>query len=120
MALADRSGISLNLNEGDGTFAAHRTIDSASNTGSIIVADLNGDGDAVDEVLHVFDARTGQTTNVGLASNSQRYRLDGNIVVEDHKPLFVDEWELIQKTQELGEGLLERTGVSFPSKWPIV
>lgn len=46
--------------------------------------------------------------------------VDGRVVVENHTPTFVDEWELIQKTQELGEGLLERTGVSFPSKWPIV
>lgn len=30
-------------------------------------ADLNGDGDASDAVLHVFDARSGETTNTGLA-----------------------------------------------------
>jgi len=46
--------------------------------------------------------------------------VDGNIVVEDHQPLFVDEWALIQKVQELGENLLARTGVSFPSRWPVV
>ena len=46
--------------------------------------------------------------------------VDGRVVVEDHRPQFVDEWELIQKVQELGEGLLARTGVSFPSKWPLV
>ena len=45
--------------------------------------------------------------------------VDGRVLVEDHKPLFVDEWELIQKVQGLGEALLARTGVSFPSKWPI-
>ncbi|PKB79160.1 MAG: hypothetical protein BZY88_14750 [SAR202 cluster bacterium Io17-Chloro-G9] len=45
--------------------------------------------------------------------------VDGNVVVEDHQPLFVDQWELIQKVQELGERLLARTGVSFPSRWPI-
>ena len=46
--------------------------------------------------------------------------VDGSIVVEDHQPLFVDEWQLIQKVQELGENLLARTGVSFPQRWPVV
>ena len=46
--------------------------------------------------------------------------VDGSIVVEDHQPLFVDQWQLIQKVQELGENLLARTGVSFPSRWPVV
>ena len=46
--------------------------------------------------------------------------VDGQIVVEDHEPLFVDQWQLIQKVQELGENLLARTGISFPSRWPII
>ena len=46
--------------------------------------------------------------------------VDGRVVVENHEPLFVDEWELIQKVQELGEGLLARTGIQFPSRWPMV
>ena len=46
--------------------------------------------------------------------------VDGRVVVENHEPLFVDEWELIQKVQELGEGLLARTGIPFPSRWPMV
>ena len=46
--------------------------------------------------------------------------VDGKVVVEDHKPVFVDEWELIQKVQVLGENMLERTGVSFHQRWPIV
>ena len=46
--------------------------------------------------------------------------VDGRVVVENHEPLFVDEWELIQKVQELGERLLARTGISFPSRWPMV
>ena len=46
--------------------------------------------------------------------------VDGRVVVEDHKPLFVDEWELIQKVQKIGEEMLARTGVSFPQRWPIV
>ena len=46
--------------------------------------------------------------------------VDGRVVVEDHNPLFVDEWELIQRVQRIGQGLMERTGVKFPSRWPIV
>ncbi len=46
--------------------------------------------------------------------------VDGRIVVEDHKPMYIDEWELIQKVQGLGEGLLARTGVEFPTRWPVV
>ena len=45
---------------------------------------------------------------------------DGRIVVEGHKPVFVDERELIQKVQAIGEGMLARTGVSFASRWPVV
>ncbi|MBT99058.1 MAG: hypothetical protein CL902_10585 [Dehalococcoidia bacterium] len=46
--------------------------------------------------------------------------VDGQIVVEDHKPLFVNEWELIQKVQGIGEDMLARIGLSFPPRWPIV
>jgi cytosine/adenosine deaminase-related metal-dependent hydrolase len=46
--------------------------------------------------------------------------IDGKVVVENHELLFVDQWELIQRVQKLGEGLLARTGISFPSRWPIV
>ncbi len=46
--------------------------------------------------------------------------VDGRVVVENHQPLFVDEWELVQKVQQLGENLLARTGVSYPSRWPMV
>ena len=46
--------------------------------------------------------------------------VDGKIVVEDHKPLFVDEWALAQKVQGIGEDMLARTGLSFPPRWPIV
>ncbi len=46
--------------------------------------------------------------------------VDGRVVVENYKPTFVDEWELIQRVQSIGEEVLARTGVSFPSKWPVV
>ena len=46
--------------------------------------------------------------------------VDGQVLVENHQPLFVDEWALVQKVQELGENLLARVGVSYPSRWPVV
>ena len=46
--------------------------------------------------------------------------VDGRVVVEDYKPTFVDEWELIQRLQAIGEEVLARTGISFASKWPVV
>jgi cytosine/adenosine deaminase-related metal-dependent hydrolase len=46
--------------------------------------------------------------------------VDGRIVVENHTPLFVDEEKLIAEVQVLGEDMLRRTGVSFPSRWPVV
>lgn len=46
--------------------------------------------------------------------------VDGQIRVENHLPLFVDEWDLAQKVQKLGEDLLARVGVSYPTRWPIV
>ncbi len=46
--------------------------------------------------------------------------VDGRVVVRDHAPTFVDEWELIQKVQPVGEDMMRRTGVSFGSRWPVV
>ena len=46
--------------------------------------------------------------------------VDGRVVIENYKPTFVDEWELIQRLQTIGEEVLAKTGVSFPSKWPVV
>ena len=46
--------------------------------------------------------------------------VDGRVVVEDHRPQFVDEVELIRKVQGQGEDLMLREGVSFPSRWPVV
>ena len=45
---------------------------------------------------------------------------DGRVVVEDHRPTFVDEWELIQKVQEIGADLMQRTGITVPHRWPLV
>ena len=46
--------------------------------------------------------------------------VDGQVRVENHQPLFVDEWDLAQRVQELGTDLLKRVGVSYPTRWPIV
>ena len=46
--------------------------------------------------------------------------VDGKVVVEAHQPTFVDEWQLIQRVQALGEDMLQRTGVGFPQRWPVV
>jgi 5-methylthioadenosine/S-adenosylhomocysteine deaminase len=46
--------------------------------------------------------------------------IDGRVVVEAYQSLFVDEWELIQRVQSLGEGLLARVGVSYPTRWPVI
>jgi cytosine/adenosine deaminase-related metal-dependent hydrolase len=46
--------------------------------------------------------------------------VDGRVVVQNGKPCYVDEWELIAKVQALGERLLERTGIHFGPRWPVV
>jgi len=46
--------------------------------------------------------------------------VNGRVVVRNHRPTFVDEWELIREVQAIGERMLERTGVGFPSRWPMV
>lgn len=46
--------------------------------------------------------------------------VDGRVVVQNGKPCYVDEWDLIAKVQTLGERLLERTGIHFAPRWPVV
>ena len=46
--------------------------------------------------------------------------VDGRVVVEDHNPTYVDEWELIQKVQSIGADMLSRTDTYFSQPWPIV
>jgi cytosine/adenosine deaminase-related metal-dependent hydrolase len=46
--------------------------------------------------------------------------VDGRIVVEDHRACFVDEDALIDRVQALGRRLLERTGIRFAPRWPVV
>ncbi len=46
--------------------------------------------------------------------------VDGNIVVQNHTPLFVDEKELIPQVQADGQNLLHRTNLHYPPRWPIL
>ena len=46
--------------------------------------------------------------------------VDGRVVVRDHVPTFVDEWELIQEVQAFGSDMMKRAGVEFTPRWPIV
>jgi cytosine/adenosine deaminase-related metal-dependent hydrolase len=46
--------------------------------------------------------------------------VDGRILVDNYRVTFVDEWELIRQAQQIGDSLVARMGISFPSRWPIV
>ena len=46
--------------------------------------------------------------------------VDGRVVVEGGSPTFVDQWELIQKVQDMGTDLMSRTGITVPQRWPMV
>ena len=46
--------------------------------------------------------------------------VDGRVVVRDHVPTFVDEWELIQEVQGFGADMMKRAGVDFSPRWPVV
>ncbi len=46
--------------------------------------------------------------------------IDGNIVVQNHTPLFVDEKSLIPQVQTDGQNLLRRTNLHYPPRWPIL
>ena len=80
--------------------------------------------------LVLFDTRRAEWRSIFNPVNNLVYNadgrsvhtviVDGRVVVEQCQVLFVDEWELIQKVQELGEKLAARTGISFPSRWPVV
>jgi 5-methylthioadenosine/S-adenosylhomocysteine deaminase len=47
--------------------------------------------------------------------------VDGRVVIHSYRQSFVDESQLYQKVQEIGESLQARTGITFPrGRWPIV
>ena len=80
--------------------------------------------------LALYDTRRAEWATLFNPVNSLVYNadgrsvhtviVDGRVVVEDHAPLFVDEQALIEEVQAVGESMLARTGLSFPSTWPIV
>ncbi len=80
--------------------------------------------------LVLFDTRRPEWRTLFNPVNSLVYNADGRSVhtvivdgqvrVENHQPLFVDEWDLAQRVQQMGENLLARTGVAYPSRWPII
>jgi cytosine/adenosine deaminase-related metal-dependent hydrolase len=65
--------------------------------------------DPVNALVYAADGRSVHTVVV-----------DGRVVVEGHRALFVDEEALLRRVQALGERLLRRTGVRFPRRWPVV
>jgi 5-methylthioadenosine/S-adenosylhomocysteine deaminase len=45
--------------------------------------------------------------------------IDGKLVMQDRKVLTVDEDEILNRCQELGDEVLKRGNLAVPSKWPI-
>ncbi len=80
--------------------------------------------------LALYDTRRAEWATLFNPVNSLVYNadgrsvhtviVDGRVVVQDHRALFVDEQALIAEVQAVGESMLARTGLSFPSPWPIV
>ena len=80
--------------------------------------------------LALYDTRRAEWATLFNPVNSLVYNadgrsvhtviVDGRVVVEDHTPLFVDEQALIAEVQAVGESMLARTGLSFPTPWPII
>jgi cytosine/adenosine deaminase-related metal-dependent hydrolase len=80
--------------------------------------------------LVLFDTRRPEWRNLFNPVNTLVYNadgrsvhtviVDGRVVVQNYRPLYVDEWDLMQKVQAIGERLLARTGVHFPPRWPVV
>ena len=85
-------------------------------------------GKAADLVL--FDTRRSEWAALHNPVNSLVYNADGRsvhtvlvngrVVVQNHRPLFVDEAELVAQVQKSGDALIERAAVKFDSRWPIV
>ena len=85
-------------------------------------------GKAADLVL--FDSRRAEWGALHNPVNNLVYNADGRsvhtvlvngrVVVANHRPLFVDEAELVSEVQVLGEALIKKTSVSFAPRWPVV
>jgi cytosine/adenosine deaminase-related metal-dependent hydrolase len=104
------------------TLQGARALGLEAETGSIEV------GKKADLVL--FDTRRPEWRSLHNPINALVYAadgrsvhtvvVDGRVLVEGHRALFVDEEALIGRVQALGERLLARTGVAFPGRWPVV
>ena len=104
------------------TISGARTLGLGSEIGSI------EPGKKAD--LALYDTRRAEWATLFNPVNSLVYNadgrsvhtvvVDGRVVVENHTPLFVDEQALIAEVQAVGESMLARTGLSFPSPWPVV
>ena len=104
------------------TLTGARAVGLADQIGSIEI------GKKADLVL--FDTRRAEWSALFDPVNNLVYSADGHsvhtviadgrIVVEDFRPLFVDEGRLCQQVQELGERLLARAGVDrIRGRWPL-
>ena len=113
------------------------TAETALELATIRGAQTLGLGDEIGSIelgkkadLALYDTRRAEWATLFNPVNSLVYNadgrsvhtvlVDGRVVVENHTPLFVDEQALIAEVQAVGESMLTRTGLSFPSPWPIV
>jgi cytosine/adenosine deaminase-related metal-dependent hydrolase len=104
------------------------TIDGAASLGMAEEIGSLEAGKRADLVL--FDTRRPEWRTLFNPVNSLVYSadgrsvhtviVDGRVVVEDHRPVFVDQWDLIERVQAIGASMLERTGISYAPRWPIV
>ena len=113
------------------------TAETALELATIGGANTLGLGDEIGSIepgkkadLALYDTRRAEWATLFNPVNSLVYNadgrsvhtvvVDGRVVVEDHKALFVDEQALIAEVQAVGESMLARTGLSFPTPWPII
>ncbi len=101
-----RSGITRNLGLATAIFPSTQPQISGDRIAFLVNessqggADRNGDGDAADEVVTIFDSRTTTVTNIGLARSALAYGLR---IEPDFAAFIVD--ELAQGQQDLnGDG----------------
>ena len=111
--------------------------ETALELGTIRGAEAMGLGDIIGSIepgkaadLVLFDTRRAEWAALHNPVNSLVYNADGRsvhtvlvngrVVVEDHRALFVDEGELVADIQQKGDALIKRAAVKFDSRWPIV
>ena len=113
------------------------TAETALELATISGAQTLGLGDEIGSIepgkkadLALYDTRRAEWATLFNPVNSLVYNadgrsvhtviVDGRVVVENHTPLFVDEQALIAEVQAIGESMLARAGLSFPSPWPVI